>query len=100
MNAYSWYVYFYIIVLITLPLLHLLLKKHWSVAPISIVVLIGAYIVLAVLQNKIPVYDKIVNCIFAYVSVIIGYAFAKESYLTKIVTLFKEKNNYENYEKK
>lgn len=91
MNIYSWYVYFYIIVLLTLPLLHLLLKKHWSIAPTCIAVLIGTYVVLALLQNKIPVYDKIVNCIFAYISVIIGYAFAKESYLTKIVALFKGK---------
>ena len=90
-NIYSWYVYFYLIVLITLPLLRLILNKHWSIVPISIVVLIGVYLILMKFQNNIPIYDNLCTCLFCYISVLIGYAFAKECYLTKIVKLFKEK---------
>lgn len=90
-NMYSWYVYFYIIVLITLPLLHLLLRKHWSIPIIFIVLFVGLYFVLRAFQSKIPYYDSIVNCVFAYISVLIGYAFARDSYLTKLVNLVKQK---------
>lgn len=90
--SYGWYVYFYLLLLITLPIISKLLNfNKWLAVVISYFPFIGAYIVLNRFQSHIPHYDIICILLFAYATACIGYTFAKHDFLSLMFKIFKEK---------
>ena len=90
--SYGWYVYFYITLLITLPFVGKLLDKNkWLSLVISYIPLFVLYFVFNRLQDKVPYYDNLCVLIFAYMTSLVGYAFAKHNFFDLIYNIFKGK---------
>ena len=90
--SYGWYVYFYIMLLITLPFVGKLLDKNkWVALVICYIPLFVLYFVLNRLQDKIVYYDILCVLIFAYMTSLVGYVFAKHNFFDLIYRVFKGK---------
>ncbi len=90
--GYGWYVYFYILLLISFPLVCKVLNiNKWASVFISYVPFIGTYIVLNRFQQNIPYYDTICILLFAYSTACIGYSFSRHNFLSDINKVFKNK---------
>ena len=87
--SYGWYVYFYLLLLVTLPVISKLLNfNKWLAITISYVPFIGVYLILNRLQSHIPHYDILCILLFAYATSCVGYTFAKHNFLSYISNLF------------
>lgn len=90
--SYGWYVYFYILLLITLPFVSKLLNVNkWFAIAISYMPFIATYLILNRLKSNIFYYDNICVILFVYSAACIGYAFAKYDFLSMIKKLFRNK---------
>ena len=90
--SYGWYVYFYIFLLITLPFVSELLNKNkWLSLVISYTPLFVIYFILNRLQDKIPYYANLCVLLFAYITSLVGYTFAKHNFFDFIYNIFKGK---------
>lgn len=91
-HSFSWYVYFYLITLITLPLYSILLKRNVVVSLIfSIIPFILIYLFLRLFAHNISHFNPICNCLFSYISVCLGYTFCKYLLFEKLFALIGKK---------
>ena len=88
--SYGWYVYFYILVLVTLPFVSKLFKSTWFLN-IIVPLILGTvmYVVILVFGKNLQYYDITCILIFAYTITLVGCAFAKTEIFNK---KFFEKN--------
>lgn len=90
--SYGWYVYFYLMLLITLPFARKILDiNKWLSIAISYIPFIGTYIILNRFKADMPYYDITCVLLFAYSTSCLGYSFAKHNFLDLINNLFKGK---------
>lgn len=93
--AYGWYIYFYLLLLVTLPFVSKLLNiNKWLSIAISYIPFIAKYFILNRFKSNVPCYDNISVILFVYPTACIGYSFAKHDFLSMINNLFRNKRWY------
>lgn len=87
--SYGWYIYFYLLVLITLPFISKLLTKNiWLNLLFSFALFTGSYLLLNLFGKSLKYYDISCVMLFAYEAVLFGASFAKSDFFSK--PLFKK----------
>lgn len=90
--SYGWYVYFYLLLLVTLPLFGRLLNLNKCLSlVVSYLPFIGAYIILNRVQTNVPYYDNLCVLLFSYCTACVGYSFAKHGFFDFVNNLFSRK---------
>lgn len=91
-NSYGWYVSFYIVMSLSMALIQNILKKSSIFSILVLVFLLCSYILLGYFKRHIPSYNYFANCIFAYISVILGYLFAQKNVFCHLANKIDEKH--------
>jgi hypothetical protein len=89
---FSWYVWFYVLALLILPLLHFLLDKNkWLAIVISYVPLLLVYVLLAWKFQSWGYYDITARSLHIFICMLIGYSFGHHQLFTYFAGLFKKR---------
>lgn len=93
-SCFAWYVYFYILLMITYPIVTKELKiDFWSSTLIPIIVAVGANFVLTTIRT-LPIITPLLNDYFEYMPVVaVGYQMARFDVIGNLVKAIKRKCN-------
>jgi hypothetical protein len=89
---FSWYVWFYVLALLGLPLLHLVLDKNkWLALVLSYVPLLLVYLLLAWKFQSWGYYDITARSLHIFICMLVGYSFGRHHLFTYFASLLRKR---------
>jgi len=89
---YSWYVFFYVLALLVLPLIGRLLNgNRWFALAVAFGPFLLVYLILALTAQSWMHYDITVRCVHMMICMLFGYVMARHSFFTYIAAVVKRR---------